>query len=140
MDKSFFEPATRDNVPSEWKHIIPEPKKIEEVKEIVSECVEVKRDNQYQIIKLEPTENQERQYGIMLFNHMVDIVNGQTIAFINSKTSGGVIYGRNAWSLLSELKKNNPNKLITRVKSLKTNGIKQISIRIDDKEKNEFTL
>lgn len=141
--KDAFEPATRDNVPSEWKHIIPEPKPIEEIKEICSECVEIKREDEkpkYKVIKLSPTENQERQYGVHLFNHMTNIVNGQTVAFINSKTSGGVIYGKKAGALLYHLKQNNPNKLITIVKKLKSNSIKQLSIRIVDRSTNEFTL
>lgn len=141
--KDAFEPATKENIPDKWKHILPESKPIEEIKEICSECVEIKREDEkpkYKVIKLSPTENQERQYGVYLFNNMTNIVNGQTVAFINSKTSGGVIYGKKAGALLYKLKQNNPNKLITIVKKLKSKGIKQISIRIVHKEKNEFTL
>lgn len=101
----------------------------------------IETSNKYEVIKLDPTENQERQYGVMLFKYIVNITNGQTIAFINSKISGGVIYGKKAGALLTKLKQNNPNKAITIVKKLKSQGMKQISIKIVDRvEINEFTL
>lgn len=144
--KDAFELATKDNVPYKWGHILLTPKKIEEIKEIVSKCVEIKRDDKYQVIKLNPTENQERQYGVMLIKNLTEIIEGKTIAFINSKGSGGVIYGRKANGLLHKLVISNPHKVITVVKTLKAHGkkqesIKQISIKIDDAtEDSQFVL
>lgn len=110
-----------------------------------TECSNGKEDK-YQVIKLNPTENQERQYGVMLIKNLTEIIEGKTIAFINSKGSGGVIYGRKANGLLNKLVISNPNKVITVVKTLKAHGkkqeaIKQISIKIDDAtENNQFVL
>lgn len=110
-----------------------------------TECSNGKEDK-YQVIKLSPTENQERQYGVMLIKNLTEIIEGKTIAFINSKGSGGVIYGRKANGLLNKLVISNPNKHITVVKTVKAHGkkeeaIKQLSIKIEDRiEPSEFVL
>lgn len=157
--KDAFEPATRDNVPSEWKHIIPEPKKTisekmkaqaNKVQSIVEKCDianEESSDNiskpRFQIVRMCKTKNQEREYAHALFTYMEEIVDGATYAFINSKCTGGVIYGKHANEMLERLKQANPDKTFEVVVTQKNipSNIKQISLKISaNKDVNYFVL
>ena len=145
--KDAFEPATRDNVPSEWKHIIPEHKKIEEIKETHETKNEESSDNilkpRFQIVRMCKTKNQERAYAHALFTYMEEIVDGATYAFINSKRTGGVIYGKHANEMLEKLKQANPDKTFEVVVTQKNipSNIKQISLKIiANKDVNYFVL
>lgn len=152
-DINRFEIATKENTPEEWwEYLSNNDKFVENVEEIAEryDIQVIKKENEtpkkYRVVKLNPTENQERQYGVMLLKNLTEIIEGQTMAFINSKGSGGVIYGRKANGLLNKLVISNPNKHITVVKTLKAHGkkqeaIKQISIKIENRiEPSEFVL
>ena len=146
--KDAFEPATRDNVPSEWKHIIPEPKK--KVQPMVEKCDTLKEESsdniskpRFQIVRMCKTKNQEREYAHALFTYMEEIVDGATYTFINSKRTGGVIYGKHANEMLEKLKQANPDKTFEVVVTQKNvpSNIKQISLKISaNKDVNYFVL
>lgn len=146
--KYAFELATRDNVPSEWKHIIPEPKK--KVQPMVEKCDTLKEESsdnisnpRFQIVRMCKTKNQERAYAHALFTYMEEIVDGATYAFINSKRTGGVIYGKHANEMLEKLKQANPDKTFEVVVTQKNvpSNIKQISLKISaNKDVNYFIL
>ena len=97
----------------------------------------------FQIVRMCKTKNQEREYAHALFTYMEEIVDGATYAFINSKRTGGVIYGKHANEMLEKLKQANPDKTFEVVVTQKNvpSNIKQISLKISaNKDVNYFVL